>query len=79
MITVGRDKGFIFVDEDGVRWTVVPIPAGRVLGAGPVGLQFTSETGERRVAGRLPAAGMMREDRDTSALRALLREALLVT
>jgi hypothetical protein len=69
-----------FVDDDGVRWTVVPIPAGRVLGAGAAGLTFVSETGERRVTNRPPTpGGTPWRSVEASVWCALLRDALLVT
>ena len=74
-----RSREITFFDDDGVCWTVVPLPAGRVLGAGPVGFEFVSEAGEHRVS-----SGRVRDDValqavDDQAWRALLREALLVT
>jgi hypothetical protein len=78
MSGVAHDKGISFVDDDGVRWTVAPISAGRVLGAAPAGMSFTSETGERRVAA-CPPGGAAWRTTESSQWRALLREALVVT
>jgi hypothetical protein len=74
-----RDKQITFFDDDGVRWTVLPIPAGRVLGAGPLGLEFTSERGEQRIASGHAADGVGWQALDEPAWRALLNHALLVT
>ena len=57
MAAVGlrHSKEITFFDHDGMRWTVVPLAAGRVLGAGPAAFEFFSEAGERRVAsGHVP-------------------------
>jgi hypothetical protein len=76
---LGSNKQITFFDNDGIRWTVVPIRAGRVLGAGPVGLEFTSDDGERRVANADIARGVTWQTIDDKEWRALLRDALLVT
>ena len=73
-----RSNATSFFDEDGVRWTVVPVRAGRVLGAGPVALEFTSEHGERRVATH-PHDGVAWRRVDDVAWRSLLRHSTLVT
>jgi hypothetical protein len=78
-LALHRSKEVTFLDDDGMRWTVVPVPAGRVLGAGPAGWEFVSEAGERRVAsGRVPD-GVAWQAVDEQAWRAVLRHALLVT
>jgi hypothetical protein len=77
MTSAARDKDITFFDDDGMRWTVVPVRAGRVLGAGPVGLQFISERGEQRVATGLPREGVAWQGVDEETWRALLRHALL--
>jgi hypothetical protein len=78
MTTVGPGKETAFFDDFGVRWTVVPVPAGRVLGAAPVGLAFTSEDGERRVANGFPPECLAWDGVDDAAWRELLREAVSV-
>jgi hypothetical protein len=72
-------KEISFRDDEGIRWVVVPVPAGRVLGAGPVGLEFTSEDGERRRASGHPPRGVVWRRVDEPTWRALLRQATLVT
>ncbi len=81
MSAVGQrhSKEVNFFDDDGVRWTVVPVPAGRVLGAAPAGFEFFSQTGERRVASGHVPEGAAWQAISEPAWRALLREALLVT
>jgi hypothetical protein len=74
-----HSKAISFFDDDGMRWTVVPVPAGRVLGAAPVGFEFFSEAGERRVASGHVAEGAAWQAIAEPAWRALLRDALLVT
>jgi hypothetical protein len=81
MTAVGQrhSKEVTFFDDDGVRWTVVPVAAGGVLGAGPAGFEFFSEAGERRVASGHVAEGVTWQAVADPAWRALLREALIVT
>lgn len=75
---VRHPKEITFYD-DGIRWTVVPLPAGRVLGAGPVGFKFVSDGGECRVTNGHVPDGVSWQAVDEVAWRELLRHALLVT
>ena len=79
VLGVSRRTEITFFDDDGMRWTVAPVPAGRVLGAGPVGLKFTSEDGEHRVVEGQAPDGVAWRSVDEKAWRALLRNATLLT